>query len=460
MGTRSKITTFTGELPSLELLTTCFDRLRVTGGLHLGGLLYQPPPVAEVKKLQASIEKDGYHKLLEEEDPRLLIAVALNTLRQAPQPVIPFDLYDYVLEVSNQPESSCIYANGNGSSSYSEKSNESKDEMDDGSAEGKIVKLSKLKMLVMKLPIQNWTILLYILGFITDVIDLSTVNEASLDTIVRIFSPTLCRPRGSAFMSLRHLHDLKSIQTVVHSLVVKRNVLKYVTRDSVIMGGGEESASFTGSSMGDRTPSPLHNPLPLLDNASCDSFGDTSSPFELSERTSEGHFLLGKKAFVTTYSTEDMATANKIIDESVGMVFDDISVFKSFSDDLEAIKSSSSDRLPEVQRVSQFVFFPLLWTAMMRVMWNSRALNKGSGLGRSKAVQDEDDSRKNTAELGVDSSPARSSFMLSGTFDGPRDRKRMIAACRTLRSQITQYEDIFLHDSGHLPRVSGVWVGV
>ncbi len=429
----------TGELPSLELLTMCFDQLKMRGGLHLGGLFYQSPSVTEVKKLQASVEKEGYYKLLEEEDPRLLIALALNILKQAPQPVIPFNLYDYVLEVSNKPESSLGYVNGDGASSTTESSG-GMEEVDDRSSEGKIVKLSELEKLVRRLPIQNWTILLHVLEFVTEVVDLSTVNETSLDSAVRIFSPILCRPRDSAYMSLRHLHDLHNIQTVVHSLVLKHKVLKHVTRDSVSVGG-EEYPSLMSSADSS-----------FVSDIQYQSAHDLTDRGSMSESSSS---ILGEKATSDrSFSSDDMATVNNIIDESVAMIFDDMSVFKYFSNNVEAIKPSSNQKLPEVQRVSQIIFSPLLSTVMMRVMWNSLALNEGSGSGHSKALHDEEDGEQNNAEVGRDSNRAGSTFMLSGMLGGPRDRKRMIAACRTLRSQITQYEDAFLQDSGHLPRVS------
>ncbi len=429
---------FTGELPSLELLTMCFDQLKMRGGLHLGELFYQSPSVTEVKKLQASVEKDGYHKLLEEEDPRLLIALALNILKQAPQPVIPFDLYDYVLEVSNQPESSLGYANGDGGSSTME-SSEGKEEVDDRSAEGKMVKLSELKKLVRRLPIQNWTILLRVLEFVTEVVDLSTINNTSLDSVVRVFSPILCRPRDSAYMSLRHLHDLHNIQTVVHSLVLKHKVLMHATRDPISMGGEE----YPCPSMSSNNSSFASDIQSTHDHINCGSVSECGSS------------MLGEKsASDMSFTADDVATVNNIIDESVAIIFDDMSVFEPFSDNFEAIKSSSNQKLPIVQQVPQIICSPMLSIAMMRVMWRSRALNEGSGSGHSKALHDEEDGDQNNAELGRDSNPAGSSFMFSGTLGGPRDRKRMIAACRTLRSQITQYEDAFLQDSGHLPRVS------
>ncbi len=440
LGTRSNIMNGSGDLPSLECLTMCFDQLKIRGGLHTASLFCQPPSVTEVKKLQASVEKDGYYKLLEVDDPCLLIALALNILKKAPQPVIPFDLYDYVLKVGNQPESCLGYANrSSGSSDSSDMESSGGEETEgDGAAEGNIVKFSKLTKLVRRLPMRNWMILLNVLEFLSQVADLSTVNETPLVSVVRIFSPILCRPRDSAYMSLRHLHDLHKIETVVRSLVVKHKALKNVSCRSSIVDGEEYSGSvrfsFNSSTSSD-TP--------------CRFMPDTVHSSSESEIV-RADFTQSDRSF----SVDDMATVNNIIDESVGMLLDDISEFKSFASNLEAIKSSSDGKLPEaeVERSSQFVCSPLLSNTMYRVVWNSLTLKEGSGSGPCKALQDGGD--QSNAKISGVSNPAGLSFMLSGTLDGPRDRRRMIAACRTLRSQINQYEDTFLKDSGHLPRVS------
>lgn len=39
------------------------------------------------------------------------------------------------------------------------------------------------------------------------------------------FAPLLCRPKGSAFMSLRHVQDLLKIQAVVRVLIENHTIL-------------------------------------------------------------------------------------------------------------------------------------------------------------------------------------------------------------------------------------------
>ncbi len=428
-----------GDLPSLDCLTLCFDQLKLKGGLHTRGTFFQTPSVTEVNKLQASVKKHGYYKLLEVDSPNLLIALALNMLKQTSQPVIPFDLYDYVLEVSNQSESSLGYVNrGSGSGDMGSSGGEEEEEGKEA-AEGNIVKFWKLTKLVRRLPLRNWMILLKVLELLSQVADLSTVNEASLDSVVRIFSPILCRPRGSAYMSLRHLHDLHKIETVVRSLVVKHKALKKLSHSSSV--GGEEHAGSMDSSFNSSTSS----------DAPCRLVPDALHCSSESENV-RTDFMQSDMSF----SVDDMATVDNIIDESVSVLFDDISEFKSFASNLEAMKSNSDGKLPEaeVERSSspQFVCSPLLSNTMNRVVWNSLTSKEGSGSGPCKALQDGSD--QSNAKITGASNPAELSFMLSGTLDGPRDRRRMIAACRTLRSQINQYEDTFLKGSGHLPRVS------
>jgi hypothetical protein len=43
--------------------------------------------------------------------------------------------------------------------------------------------------------------------------------------LLQVFSPVLCRPPGSAYMSLRHVQDLVRIQRVVLSLMINHAAL-------------------------------------------------------------------------------------------------------------------------------------------------------------------------------------------------------------------------------------------
>ncbi len=431
---------FTGEeLPSLELLTMCFEQLKMRGRLHLVGLAFPSRSISEVKQLQASVENGGYHKLLEEEDPCLLMALVLSTLKQAPQPVIPFHLYDYVLEVSNHPESCLGYPNEGVGRSPIESSESDEEEEDGGVVEGNIVKLSKLKKLVRRLPTPNWAILYSVLEFMNHVADLSSVNKLSLDSLVPIFSPLLCRPRHSAYMSLRHLHDLEKIQTVIHSLAVRYDVLNCVTYNSSATGVEEYTAGSSGI-YGDSSIS-SHIPFNSILSSMYDGDGEsTNSSSKPSDRSIMYH---------------DMGTVENIIDEAVAMLFDDISEFEFFfTSNFEAMKPSSNGKLSKVESVSQIVCAPLLSMIMLRIVRNNVVLNEGPDSGHCKEAIDDGDDQSNYSDIGRDSNHGRLSFMHSGTLDGPRDRRRMIAACRTLRSQITQYEDAFLQVYDHFPQVS------
>ncbi|CAN0042646.1 unnamed protein product, partial [Laminaria digitata] len=82
------------------------------------------------------------------------------------------------------------------------------------------------------------------------------------------FAPVLCRPQGSAFMSLRHVQDLLKIQAVVRVLIDNHTILSqnrgasnHSSSESKAVvagqarGGGKEGLALTLSSGGRRASS-------------------------------------------------------------------------------------------------------------------------------------------------------------------------------------------------------------
>lgn len=70
-------------------------------------------------------------------------------------------------------------------------------------------------------------------------------NEASLMQLAYSISPTICRPVSSAYMSIRHMEDLKKIRPVILFVIENHGEIFLINR---------YSSSFIGSSSGGRSP--------------------------------------------------------------------------------------------------------------------------------------------------------------------------------------------------------------
>ncbi|CAM9983350.1 unnamed protein product [Ectocarpus sp. 6 AP-2014] len=149
-------------------------------------------------------------------------------------------------------------------------------------AEGGTVALRHLQKLAVQLPHKSWQVLCLLLEFLAQVAALSNVNEMTSEVLSQqTFAPLLCRPQGSAFMSLRHVQDLLKIQAVVRVLIENhtilsqnRNASNHASAGSKALvagqakGGGKEGLALTLSAGGRR---PSSNDLYIVQQLMNDS---------------------------------------------------------------------------------------------------------------------------------------------------------------------------------------------
>ncbi|CAN0260736.1 unnamed protein product, partial [Ectocarpus sp. 12 AP-2014] len=148
-------------------------------------------------------------------------------------------------------------------------------------AEGGTVALRHLQKLAVQLPHKSWEVLCLLLEFLAQVAALSNVNETTSELLSQTFAPLLCRPQGSAFMSLRHVQDLLKIQAVVRVLIENhtilsqnRNASNHASAGSKALvtgqakGGGKEGLALTLSAGGRR---PSSNDLYIVQQLMNDS---------------------------------------------------------------------------------------------------------------------------------------------------------------------------------------------
>jgi hypothetical protein len=390
---------------SRGLLLACFQELRERG-LHSVGLFRQPCSVTELRALWAELrregdeadEEQGLHKLKEVEDPHLIAGLVIWHLRQQAEPLFPFALYDGVLAAGGYAVSH-IGASSASPDRFRLDSKQS-DWSDDGSNHGEgralvEVRFSDLRGLVARLPNASWEILSPLLEFLGEVKAMSSLNEMTAEALARVFGPVLCRPSGSAFMSLRHIQDIHKIQAVVLSLI-------------------ENHASLldAGCAGGEGARGVLSTPMGRKGSVTSDAGSGGSS---------------GRR-----HSTADLSVVHRLVMDTVAMLFYDI------SDDEEKGGESKDHGGGGITR-----------SKLLRLQEFVEPAAPRAGFFEG---HDEDEGKDG---LEHNTSPTGLSYL---GFDGEapvcsaQERRRMIAACRALRAQISHYEEAFSQEMGHLPK--------
>jgi len=262
------------------------------------------------------------------------------------------------------------------------------------------IDLNQLRELVALFPSDKWHTLSLLLEFLAQILSVNSGNDASQDAFAQVFAPVICRPPGSAYMSLRHVKDLVPIQRVVLSLMVNYSFLDQKDIKS------------------QKIDKPVHTPVKSREN--------------------EKGFRQKRKSVV------DMAIIQNMIVDCVGQLFQNRNEMevegsqKSEASSIISIRGGSNradffNRLP-----SQMVYF-------------------GSNNSTKKTSFFESDDEDAAGHLIYSESmsvlsPTASYHPYGTNVGNGRERKRLQQACKALRAQIHQFEEVFAAENGHVPR--------
>ncbi|CAM9401240.1 unnamed protein product, partial [Chrysoparadoxa australica] len=199
---------------TFALLSAVIEELKAKG-LHAEGLFSKPTSVTDIRNLYTEICQEGMHKLKEQEGAHLMAGMIIWHLKMQDEPIVPFSLYDFVVSCGGK-DAHDEGSHHNGGSKWGE---EGKDESDCRMTP------RHLRDIVAQLPQRNWRLLVLLLDFLAQVASVSDVNEMGPEALAQVFAPVLCRPQGTAFMSLRHVQDLIHIQRVVKYMIDKHTLV-------------------------------------------------------------------------------------------------------------------------------------------------------------------------------------------------------------------------------------------
>lgn len=417
---------------SIDLFNAIFEELRGRG-LHVVGLFRQAINVTETRKLYGEVCTEGLHKLKEQEEPHQLAALVIWHLKHLPEPLFPYNLYELVVSIGGMeddsegiqtPVSNDDQLNLSGGWSMQ------KDTEEEGkwggsnsgtnSVSGGItgeVGLKQLRNLVAQLPHARWELLKILLEFLAQVVAVSTSPDTQR-ALAQIFAPVLCRPPGSAFMSLRHVQDLVRIHRVVLGMFQCHTALSSTRslREKALMTPRKDGLPGSGSALYRRQS-----------------------------------------------SSADLSIIQKLICDSVSLLFSEAS---DDDDDIEEqdFDQAGGERRTRKPRVSRLLRLP--------GAFDSRYVERQIlQVQRSSSFFESDDDNLGGMNLDTPSSSQGPTFPVSPTekedngvlrgmsiassWGNQRDvheRRRMLHACKALRAQIKKFEEKFVADHGRLPR--------
>lgn len=151
-------------------------------GLDVEGIFRIAPAASKVKKLKAAFDANMVD-LVECDDIHCFSAALKHYLRELPEPIMTFELYDEWLQASQRPS----------------------DE-----------RLNALWVVIDKLPKINCLHLRYLIKFLTKVTERSDVNKMNASNLGIVIGPNLLWPPGD---SRRDIHHTASVALIVEILI-------------------------------------------------------------------------------------------------------------------------------------------------------------------------------------------------------------------------------------------------
>ncbi|XP_065069336.1 rho GTPase-activating protein 45-like [Rhopilema esculentum] len=167
----------------------------------------------KVEALSQQFETAGSAVDLQSTHPHLITSVLKLYLRELPEPLMTFDLYNDFIQIAKDSSGLKFTRKENSEVEY--------DEDNDVKCENIIRRLHEC---VLKLPHANYFTLVRLMKHLKRVANNDTFNQMSCNNIAIIFGPNLLRPKGSP-SSLSALMDMPHQVRIVELLVLNTNIL-------------------------------------------------------------------------------------------------------------------------------------------------------------------------------------------------------------------------------------------
>ncbi|XP_074834703.1 rho GTPase-activating protein 45 [Carettochelys insculpta] len=231
-----------------------------------------------VEKLCQAFENGKELVELSQASPHDISNVLKLYLRQLPEPIMPFRLYNELMGLAKES------LQGGGDTKT--KSGKGGPELVDKGAETDkmvVTLVTKLKDLLKELPQENLATLQYIVQHLRRIVEVEQDNKMTSSNLGIVFGPTLMRPRPTeATISLSSLVDYPHQARIIEALIIFYSTI-FENRGATLLARSdepaEESKERTRSSSQDNAPTVSHNNIPYLDLPSDKRDAENTDPY-------------------------------------------------------------------------------------------------------------------------------------------------------------------------------------
>jgi len=203
------------------MLDMCISYLE-SKGLHVRGIFRVPTSLTVIKALKQKYDIGEDVNLAEIENPHVVAGLLMYILRQMDEPLVPFKLYDKLVALSastagdledEKERERDIESEGDDDSSavLNRTANFGRDD----------IPIQSLRAFVASIPFENRFQLSRLVAFLDNVVSEGDANEATVGSVVHIFTPLLCRPAGCSWMSPTHIKSLQATKRVIRVILSK-----------------------------------------------------------------------------------------------------------------------------------------------------------------------------------------------------------------------------------------------
>uniref|UniRef100_A0A8C2I8F1 Rho GTPase activating protein 45a n=1 Tax=Cyprinus carpio TaxID=7962 RepID=A0A8C2I8F1_CYPCA len=196
-----------------------------------------------VEKLCQAFENGKELVELSQASPHDISNVLKLYLRQLPEPIMPFRMYNALMGLAKESLNSDASEAGEGvkSPELVDRGSETEPEV--------LVLVEKLRELLKRLPPANNATLKYIIRHLHRVSELEQDNKMSASNLGIVFGPTLMRPKPTgATVSLSSLVDYPHQARIVEALIVFQHIVFISSSSSVSSPGQSQVCHSVGSS--------------------------------------------------------------------------------------------------------------------------------------------------------------------------------------------------------------------
>ncbi|XP_067169121.1 rho GTPase-activating protein 45 [Apteryx mantelli] len=239
-----------------------------------------------VEKLCQAFENGKELVELSQASPHDISNVLKLYLRQLPEPIMPFRMYNELMGLAKESLQGSGEAKG--------KSGKGGPELvDKGADTDKVVVtlVLKLKELLKELPWENMATLQYLLQHLRRIVEVEQDNKMTSGNLGIVFGPTLMRPRPTdATISLSSLVDYPHQARIIEALIIFYSTI-FENKDTTLLGDSskhatdaeEEAASCSNVDDTGSQPAAPHGSVPYLElpsekgnlDYSADSYGES-----------------------------------------------------------------------------------------------------------------------------------------------------------------------------------------